>query len=113
MASGLNRVNEKTIKQYLGEKLEKADGDFALVNTGFAIGGIPPIRYKNAIATYIDEDLMQYEEIWAAAGTPNDVFRVTAKFNRDNKWSYCLHIINTVFLLLMFFLIRCFYNPMN
>ena len=69
VASGLNRVNEKIIKQYIGEKLEKADADFALVNTGFAIGGIPPIGCKNAIATYMDEDLIQYEEIWAVANS--------------------------------------------
>jgi len=52
----------------LGEKLEKADADFVLVHTGFAIGGIPPIGHKTSITTLIDEDLMQYEEIWAAAG---------------------------------------------
>ena len=46
-------------------------------HTGFAIGGIPPIGHKNPITTLIDEDLLQYEEIWAAAGTPNAVFKLT------------------------------------
>ncbi|ARC86721.1 hypothetical protein U732_2728 [Clostridium argentinense CDC 2741] len=79
VASGTNRVNEKAIKEYLGEKLEKADTDFVLTHTGFAIGGIPPIGHKTSITTLIDEDLMQYEEIWAAAGTPHAVFKLTPK----------------------------------
>ncbi len=79
IASGTNRVNEKAVKDHIGEKLQKADADFVLEHTGFAIGGIPPIGHKNAITTLIDEDLMQYEEIWAAAGTPNAVFKLTPK----------------------------------
>ena len=79
VASGTNRVNEKAIKEQIGEKLQKADADFVLEHTGFAIGGIPPIGHKNPITTFIDEDLMQYEEIWAAAGTPNAVFKLTSK----------------------------------
>lgn len=77
IASGTNRVNEKAIKEHIGEGLEKADADFVLEHTGYAIGGIPPIGHKNAVATFIDEDLMQYEEIWAAAGTPNAIFKLT------------------------------------
>ena len=49
IASGTNRVNEKTVKEHIGEKLSKADADFVLENTGFAIGGIPPIGHKNPI----------------------------------------------------------------
>lgn len=79
VASGTNRVNEKVIKTHLGEKLKKADADFVLEHTGFAIGGIPPIGHKNLITTLIDEDLLQYEEIWAAAGTPHAVFKLTPK----------------------------------
>ena len=79
IASGTNRINEKAIKEYIGEKLGKADADFVLEHTGIAIGGIPPIGHKNPITTFIDEDLMQYEEIWAAAGTPNAVFKLTPK----------------------------------
>lgn len=77
IASGTNRVNEKTIEKYIGEKLEKADAKFVLEHTGFAIGGIPPVGHKTPITTFIDEDLMQYEEIWAAAGTPHAVFTLT------------------------------------
>ena len=70
ITSGTNRVNEK---------VGKADADFVSEHTDFAIGGIPPIGHKNPITTFIDEDLMQYDEIWAAAGTPNSVFKLTPK----------------------------------
>lgn len=79
IASGANRVNEKAVEKYIGEKLGKADADFVLEHTGFVIGGVPPVGHIRPITTYIDEDLMQYEEIWAAAGTPNSVFKLSPK----------------------------------
>lgn len=77
IASGANRVNEKHIGQHWGEKLEKPDADFVREQTGFAIGGIPPIGHVRPLTTLIDEDLLQFPEIWAAAGHPNAVFRLT------------------------------------
>lgn len=77
IANGTNKVNEKSIKEIIGEKLSKADADYVLEHTGYAIGGIPPIAHKNPIKTFIDEDLMNHQEIWAAAGTPNAVFKLT------------------------------------
>lgn len=79
IASGPNRVNEKAVKEYIGEKLGKADAAFVLEHTGFAIGGIPPIAHKEPITTFVDEDLLKFDEIWAAAGTPNSVFKLTPK----------------------------------
>lgn len=79
ITSGANRVNEKTIKEYTGEKLKKADAEFVLEHAGFSIGGVPPVGHTKPLTTFIDEDLMQYEEIWAAAGTPNAVFKLTPK----------------------------------
>lgn len=79
IASGTNRVNEKAVKEYVGEKIEKADAGFVLEHTGFAIGGIPPVGHKTPIVTFVDEDILQYDEIWAAAGTPNAVFKLTPK----------------------------------
>lgn len=75
-ASGGNRVNEKRIKEILGEKIERADAEFVREVTGIPIGGVPPLAHTQPIETIIDEDLMQYDEIWAAAGTPNAVFRL-------------------------------------
>jgi prolyl-tRNA editing enzyme YbaK/EbsC (Cys-tRNA(Pro) deacylase) len=80
LASGPNRVNEKTIETHVGEKITKADADFARETTGFAIGGIPPIGHKQAIETFIDKDLLKFEELWAAAGTPNTVFNLKSSY---------------------------------
>lgn len=77
IASGPNRVNEAHLGELAGEAIEKADADFAQQATGFAIGGIPPLGHLAAIKTYIDEDLLKLQEIWAAAGNPNAVFRLT------------------------------------
>lgn len=80
LVSGKNRVNEEAIQRYTAEKILKADADFTREITGFAIGGIPPLGHKNPISlVYIDEDLLQYETLWAAAGTPYAVFRLPAK----------------------------------
>ena len=51
--------------------------------TGFAIGGIPPIGHASPLATYIDHDLLQYDVVWAAAGTPESVFPVAPAELRD------------------------------
>ncbi|HUD00790.1 MAG TPA: YbaK/EbsC family protein [Rhabdochlamydiaceae bacterium] len=77
IASGKNRVDEKKIVQYLGEEIEKPDAEFVLQHTGFAIGGIPPIGFQLEMKPLVDEDLMAYQELWAAAGTPHAVFRLT------------------------------------
>ena len=77
IASGSNRVNEKLIGNLLGEPISKADADFVRIHTGYAIGGIPPLGHTEKLETFIDQDLMQYTEIWAAAGTPHAVFRLT------------------------------------
>jgi prolyl-tRNA editing enzyme YbaK/EbsC (Cys-tRNA(Pro) deacylase) len=78
LASGPNRVNEKAIAKLVAEPIEKANADFVRDRTGFVIGGVPPIGHKEQIETYIDQDLLQYEELWAAAGTPNAVFKLSS-----------------------------------
>jgi len=77
VASGANRVDEKRIETLIGEPLGKADADFVRQRTGFAIGGVPPVGHAERLQTFVDQDLLQYEHIWAAAGTPNAVFRLT------------------------------------
>jgi len=77
IASGTNRVNEKRLGELLGEGIEKADADFVREHTGFAIGGVPLLGHAQPLHTILDEDLQQYEAIWAAAGTPTAVFRLT------------------------------------
>lgn len=76
IASGANRVNEKRLRDLVGEPVEKPDADFVRTQTGFAIGGVPPLGHSQALRVLVDTDLLQYAEIWAAAGTPNAVFRL-------------------------------------
>ena len=77
IASGANRVDETLIAAALGEALGKADAAFVRERTGFAIGGVAPIGHATPPVTFIDRDLLRYETIWAAAGTPFAVFRLT------------------------------------
>ncbi len=77
IASSANRVDEKAVAALLGEKIGRADAGFVRAATGFAIGGVPPVGHDTAPVTLIDRDLLALGEIWAAAGTPNAVFRLT------------------------------------
>ncbi|OGO27160.1 MAG: hypothetical protein A2136_05620 [Chloroflexi bacterium RBG_16_54_11] len=77
IASGHNRVDEQIISSLVREPITKADADFVRLRTGFAIGGVPPVGHTVPLQTFIDQDLFQYDEIWAAAGTPHAVFRLT------------------------------------
>jgi len=79
IASGANRVDEKKVAALLGEKLCKADTEFVRAQTGFAIGGVPPVGHDVKPEIFVDQDLMAFAEIWAAAGTPNAVFRLTPR----------------------------------
>jgi len=79
IASGANRVNEKKLRDLLSEPVRKADADFVREHTGFAIGGIPPVGHTKPIETFLDEDLLKQGKIWAAAGTPHAVFKLTAE----------------------------------
>jgi prolyl-tRNA editing enzyme YbaK/EbsC (Cys-tRNA(Pro) deacylase) len=77
IASGANRVNEKRIAGLVGEEICKADADYVRQHTGFVIGGVPPVGHLEQIPTFVDEDLFQFDEIWAAAGTPHAVFKLS------------------------------------
>jgi Cys-tRNA(Pro) deacylase len=77
IASGTNRVDERKVALALGEKIAKADADFVRAETGFAIGGVAPIAHAKAVTVLIDQDIMAHDVIWAAAGAPNAVFRLT------------------------------------
>jgi prolyl-tRNA editing enzyme YbaK/EbsC (Cys-tRNA(Pro) deacylase) len=75
--SGANRVNEKAVQQSVAEPVKIAKPEYVRQMTGFAIGGVPPVGHDRPLKIFIDEDLLQYDEIWAAAGTPHAVFRLT------------------------------------
>ncbi len=77
ITSGANRVNEAALAQLIGEPARKADADFVRAKTGYAIGGVPPVGHPHPLAVFIDEDLLPYSCIWAAAGSPTAVFHLT------------------------------------
>lgn len=77
VTSGAHRVDEAKVAALVGEPLERADAAFVRAQTGFAIGGVAPIGHTKPVLTLIDEHLLGFEEIWAAAGHPNTVFRLT------------------------------------
>lgn len=79
LVSGDNRVHEKRLGRLLGGTLERADAEWVREISGFAIGGVPPVAHKTPLATYMDEDLLQYDVVWAAAGTPNSVFPISPR----------------------------------
>lgn len=77
IASGSNRINEEHLSGMIGETLGKANAEFVKEKTGFAIGGVSPVIQDTTIKIVIDEDLLQYDEIWGAAGHPKAVFQLT------------------------------------
>lgn len=77
IASGAGRVDEARVAGAIGAAIRKADADYVREVTGFAIGGISPVGHRRTIATFVDADLLAHAEIWAAAGHPNAVFRLT------------------------------------
>lgn len=77
IVSGANRVDVELLGRHLDEEILLADAGFVRAATGYAIGGVPPVGHKSPLRSLIDEDLMLFEQIWAAAGTPRAVFRLT------------------------------------
>jgi prolyl-tRNA editing enzyme YbaK/EbsC (Cys-tRNA(Pro) deacylase) len=76
-ASGSHRVDEQAVAAVLGERIVRASPDFVRARTGFAIGGVPPIGHAQPVVTVVDEALLAYDRIWAAAGHPHAVFALT------------------------------------
>ena len=77
VASGVNMVDPAKIEVIEGVSLAKADAAYIREQTGFVIGGVPPAGHVRPVKTYLDEDLLGFVDLWAAAGTPNAVFRLT------------------------------------
>lgn len=76
MVSGANRVDEAAVATIFGEAIMRADARFVRTVTGYAIGGVSPIGHLRKTVPYFDRDLLQFETVWAAAGTPHAVFAV-------------------------------------
>ena len=77
LTSGANRVDTDRLGELVGEEINLADPEAVRAATGFAIGGTPPFGHLNPLAVWIDQDLLVYETVWAAAGTPDSCFPIT------------------------------------
>ena len=74
MCSGDRRVDLHKVRVQTGLDLGKADAEFVRSQTGFAIGGVPPVAHTRPLRCLLDTSLQRHTEIWAAAGTPESVF---------------------------------------
>jgi len=79
LVSGKNRVNEQKAAKVIGEALARPDAAYVRGTTGYAIGGIPPFGHDTALKTFIDADLLDYADVWTAAGTPHCVMRLNPR----------------------------------
>ncbi len=77
VASGSHRVDERLVAAVVGEPIEKAAAEFVREQTGFAIGGVPPLGHAHPPVAVVDEALLAHARIWAAAGHPRAVFALT------------------------------------
>lgn len=76
IASGSNRIDTTKVQTHVDKPLGKANAAFVRDHTGYVIGGVPPVGHTSQFPIFIDQDLLQYAEIWAAGGTPNAVFPI-------------------------------------
>ena len=92
--SGSNQLDEKKLALAAGgAKCSRVDADAVRAATGYPIGGVPPFGHSTQLRVFVDPDLLQYDEVWAAAGTwndnfganPNDIVRVAGGVVTDLK----------------------------
>ncbi len=76
LVSGSNRVDTNRLAALVGAPIKRASADQVRAATGFPIGGVPPVGHASTLTTYIDADLLRYDEVWASAGSPHSVFPI-------------------------------------
>lgn len=76
LTAGGNRICAAKASRLAGEALGRADADLVRATTGFAIGGVAPVGHLSPSPTWMDPRLLDFEQIWAAAGTPRHVFSI-------------------------------------
>ena len=77
MSSGARRVDVERLAKIVGQPVGKADADFVRQRTGFAIGGVAPVGHAAPLRTFVDGSMAAYLDLWAAAGHPHTVFRLS------------------------------------
>jgi len=93
LVSGRNRVNEEAAARRVGEGLTRPDARFDREATGYAIGGIPPFGHAGPVETYMDESLLAWPLVWAAAGTPRCLFCVEPARLRDATGARVISVV--------------------
>jgi len=79
LVSGTHRVDLHKVAALVGQPITRASAEQVRQHTGYAVGGVPPVGHAQPLATYVDRDLLEHVEVWAAAGTPNSVFAITPR----------------------------------
>src|SRR6202011_1609077 len=79
LVAGVNQLDTQRLSALTGAAIGKADANAVRQATGYAIGGVPPIGFPAPMPTFIDRDLLQYDVVWAAAGTPRHVFPIAPR----------------------------------
>lgn len=77
IASGTSHVDLTKLQNATKLQLSKADAEFVRDKVGYAIGGVPPVAHLSPLTTFFDPQLQRFDEIWAAAGTPDSVFKLS------------------------------------
>jgi prolyl-tRNA editing enzyme YbaK/EbsC (Cys-tRNA(Pro) deacylase) len=77
LVSGANQADEQRLQALTGQPIRRAAADLVRSVTGFAIGGVPPVGHRQPLTALIDRDLLGYDRLIAAAGTPHAVFALT------------------------------------
>ncbi|MFQ5795319.1 MAG: YbaK/EbsC family protein [Candidatus Bipolaricaulia bacterium] len=79
ITSGANRVDTDKLKAITGREIRQAGADTVRDATGYPIGGVPPVGHRQRLTTYLDEDFLKFETIYAAGGTPNAIFPISSR----------------------------------
>jgi prolyl-tRNA editing enzyme YbaK/EbsC (Cys-tRNA(Pro) deacylase) len=79
LVSGDNRADEARVEAEIGEPVGRAGADWVREVTGYAIGGVQPLGHPAPVRTLVDEGLLRFDVVWAAAGTPRTVFPVAPR----------------------------------
>jgi len=91
--SGPNRVNLESFQKQTSLSIEKADADYVRESTGFAIGGVAPLGHKTKPLYFFDNTLVEFDEVWCAAGTPSSLFKLKTEDLLDVTEAKILNII--------------------
>jgi Cys-tRNA(Pro) deacylase len=79
LVSGSNRVDTKKVSAVVAEAVKMAPPEHVHQKTGFGVGGVPPIGHLEKMETFVDDDLLQFDALWSAAGTSHTLFKLSAK----------------------------------